>query len=299
MFKNILVPLDGSNLSESVLPAVNYWAKVLDASVTLVHVIEKNAPKEIHGERHLSNSEEAESYLRELSSTRFGEGIKIEYHVHTAEVKDVAKSIVQHMGEFGSDLAIMCSHGKVGMRKFIFGSIAQQVISLGRMPVMVFQPDASRVYFDYSCRRILVPVDGQREHQGGLEKARILAKASVSELEIVMVVETFQSLSGQRTFHRKLMPGTTAELLDIEEQNANIFLEKIMNDLEKEGLVVMGRVLRDEPSKGIMDTAELIEADLIVLGTHAKPQMDAFWSGSMAPKIGRKSGIPLLLVPVS
>jgi nucleotide-binding universal stress UspA family protein len=53
MFKHILVPLDGSLLAESALPVTSYIAKTLNASVTLFHVIEKDAPKAVHGETHL------------------------------------------------------------------------------------------------------------------------------------------------------------------------------------------------------------------------------------------------------
>jgi nucleotide-binding universal stress UspA family protein len=44
--------------------------------------------------------------------------------------------------------------------------------------------------------------------------------------------------------------------------------------------------------------AERVRSDLIVLGTHGKTGTDAFWSGSIAPKISSKTSIPLLLVPV-
>ena len=53
MFKHILIPLDGSRLAETVLPAGVYLAGVLGSTVTLLHVIERDAPQEVHGERHL------------------------------------------------------------------------------------------------------------------------------------------------------------------------------------------------------------------------------------------------------
>ena len=45
MFKHILVPLDGSRLAESALPAAAYMAEKLDSIVTLIHVIESNPPR--------------------------------------------------------------------------------------------------------------------------------------------------------------------------------------------------------------------------------------------------------------
>ncbi len=67
MFKQLLVPLDGSRLAEAALPAAPYLAHILNASVKLVHIIEKNAPKEIHGDRHLTDNEEARTYLEDVA----------------------------------------------------------------------------------------------------------------------------------------------------------------------------------------------------------------------------------------
>ena len=67
MFKNILVPLDGSHLAEAALPAAASLAEKLNAPVTLLHIIEQNAPEAIHNERHLTKPEEAENYLQDLA----------------------------------------------------------------------------------------------------------------------------------------------------------------------------------------------------------------------------------------
>jgi len=53
MFKRLLVPLDGSRLAEAALPPAAYLANRLDAAITLVHIIERSASAEVHGERHL------------------------------------------------------------------------------------------------------------------------------------------------------------------------------------------------------------------------------------------------------
>jgi nucleotide-binding universal stress UspA family protein len=63
MFKRLLVPLDGSHLAEAALPAAAFLALKLNAVLTLVHIVERNAPEEIHGDRHLTNADEANAYL--------------------------------------------------------------------------------------------------------------------------------------------------------------------------------------------------------------------------------------------
>jgi nucleotide-binding universal stress UspA family protein len=61
---------------------------------------------------------------------------------------------------------------------------------------------------------------------------------------------------------------------------------------------VTGEVQRGDPAKQVIRAAREFQADMIVLGTHGKTAMDAFWSGSVTPKIATKTHLPLLLVPV-
>jgi nucleotide-binding universal stress UspA family protein len=299
LFTQLLVPLDGSKLAESVLPAVVYLAKALPATVALVHVIEKNAPIEIHGDTHLNNPDEAEKYLRSIASQFFPGETTIDTHVHTAPVDDVAKSIVDHVGEFDSDLIVMCAHGRGGVKSFIFGYIAQQVIASGKTPVLLFQPTLDGEPFTFSCHHILVPLDGQPEHELGLKKAKGLAKICGAVLSLVLVVPTMGTLPGKWAASRRLLPGSTSKLLDMEMQNGEEYLLSLIKGLKQEGFSANAELSRGDPADEIITTAQNLDIDLIVLGTHAKTPIDAFWAGSVAPKIFKRSKIPLLLVPVS
>lgn len=66
----------------------------------------------------------------------------------------------------------------------------------------------------------------------------------------------------------------------------------------QEGFEASAHVLRGDPASVIVAAAVLAKIDLIVLGTHGKTGMDAFWSGSVAHRICSQSRIPLLLIPV-
>ena len=109
MFKHLLVSLDGSRLAEAALPAAVSLAGTLGARVTLFHVMERGAPQEIHGERHLTSLDEAGAYLDEVSARFFPAGMPLERHVHGSEVNDVARSIAEHVAELRSDLIVMCT----------------------------------------------------------------------------------------------------------------------------------------------------------------------------------------------
>lgn len=297
MFKHLLVPLDGSRLAEAVLPAAAYLARTLGAWVTLLHVIEHNAPEEIHGERHLRDPEEAAAYLYEVAIRAFPSDLRVEWHVHTTEVRDVALAIAEHIEELEFDLVIMCTHGYGGLRDWLFGSIAQQVIALAISPVLLIRPSRHGTAPSFSCQRILVPLDGDPEHEQGLVVAADLARACAAILHLLMVVHTLHTLPGQQAATAMLLPGTTSALLDLTQERAEEYLIRQIIQLQAQELSATTEVCRGDPVTGIVHAAHRLKVNLIVLGTHGKKGTDAFWSGSITPKISQQSHVPLLLVP--
>ncbi len=266
--------------------------------MTLLHVIERNASPVVHGDRHLTNADEAFIYLGEVAERAFPPEMRLRVaeHVHTVEVGNVARSIVEHVDEFAPDLIILCSHGSGGLRDFLFGSIAQQVIALGKTPVLVIEPGSKLADAVYSW--ILVPVDGDPGHEQGVPVAAGLAKACGANLYLLMVVPTPDALTGQQAATGRLLPGATSAILELSQQGAVEYLRAKIAQLQVEGLRVSAEVARGEPVAAIVATAERIGADLVVLGTHGKAGTDAFWSGSITPKIAGRTRRPLLLVPV-
>jgi nucleotide-binding universal stress UspA family protein len=297
MFSHLLVPLDGSQLAESALPAAEYIAQTLKIPVTLVHIIEKDPPQAIHGEAHLSSEPEAKTYLDRIART-FPAGTEVDTHIHTRAVKDVAQSIVSHVDELESDLIVMCTHGSGGLRHMLFGNIAQQVINLGKTPVLLIQPRESQVPPEFKCQRMLVPLDGDPEHEHGLLIAAGLAQACNASIHLIMVVATLGTISGKRSATARFLPGATALLLDFTQEGGLGYLKNHETRLQVDGLAVSGNVQRGDPAKVIEQTAKETRADLIVMGTHGKTHMDAFWSGSVTPQVSRSTRLPLLLVPV-
>lgn len=298
MYKHLLVPLDGSRLAESVIPAAVYLAGKLGSSLTLIHVIEQDAPETIHGQRHLNNSGEAEKYLQELIKTRFPADYKISYHVHEDKVSNVAQSLVEHSGELHPDLIIMCSHGRGGVRDLLFGSIAQKVIALGKTPLMLIQPDEDNNENTFECRTMLIPVDGNQEHERGLYAAEEIAKACDSRIHLLMAVPVFGNLSGEWTSSSKFLPGTTTRMLEMLADNAEDYLSDLKKDLISKKIKATSETNRDDPEDAIIKSSSSINADVIVLGTHGKTGLDAFWSGSVTARICRQVHKPILLVPI-
>lgn len=298
MFKHLLVPLDGSRLAEASLPVALSLGLKLGASVTLLHIIEKGASPEIHGDRHLTGEDEACKYLDQAAQEYFPPEVKVETHVHTEEVSNITRSIVEHSGEFAPDLIVMCTHGEGGWREVVVGSIAQQVIGQGKTPILLVRAGESGATAFTAFKKILVPLDGDTEHELGLQEAEELAHYFEGNLRLLTVIHTLGTLSGKRAATGWMLPGATRAILDIDEQTAVEYLEKLAQKISKRGLNVSTLVRRGDPAQQILSLAQPQDTDLIVLGTHGKSGMNAFWSGSVAPKVVTEAKVPLLLVPV-
>lgn len=295
MFKHILVPLDGSVLAEAALPPAGFLACVLSARVTLLHVIEEDAPATIHGERHLRTTGEAETYLRNAGKLAALSGCPVDYHVHDAATRDVVRSIVAHEGEFAPDLIVLSTHGRGGLRRILAGSIAQQVAASGSIPVLLIRPDGADMS---SLQSLLAPLDGKEEHQQGLEVALGLASAAGAALRLLSIAPTQGALSGHDVAMARLMPGTTQAMLELAESELKSYLARQLERVRSTGVPVSAEIRTGSAATIIADYAEEQDAGMIVLATHGRAGNEAFWAGSVAAKVQARTRRPLLLVPV-
>jgi nucleotide-binding universal stress UspA family protein len=298
MFAKLLIPLDGSRLAEAALPPASYLSERLGSQVVLVHIIERDAPEAVHGERHLTRPAEADGYLAEVAARAFPRGLPVERHVHEAATRDVARSIVEHAVELKRDLVVMCTHGRGGLRDLLFGSIAQNVVKLGETPVLLVYPLEGDESAAFVCRRILVPLDGSHDHEHGLPTATALAARLGAELHLVMVVPTLGSLSGESALTGQLLPTATRAVLELTRESAEEYLAGHVTRLRAEGLAVTAEVSRGDTAAAIGAVAEAAGADLIVLASHGRAGLDAVLAHSVAPRVSRQRVAPVLLLPI-
>ena len=257
IFRHILVPLDGSRLAESALTTAVWLARNMEAQVTLLHIIEKNAPSEVHSDRHLVTPQEASKYLEELSRLPALSGLRLETHVHTAEVGDVARSIAEHSAELAPDLVVMCTHGKGGARRLLFGDIAQQVISLGTTPVLMLRPskETQVVGAAGDFRTILVPINGDPGHERGLPMATEIALSFHCRLRLLMVVPEIRDLTGSKAVTSLILPGATRLNLEMESVSAQRYLDQRAAELNREGVLADYETARGDPARAIIASA--------------------------------------------
>ncbi|MGB8982738.1 MAG: universal stress protein [Anaerolineales bacterium] len=298
MFKHILVPLDGSKLAEAAIPVAASLSQTLDAPVTLLHIMEQDAPREVHRDHHITQADEASAYLEAVAKHGFPAQVKVDTHVHTAAVKDVAGSIVEHATrEFRLDLIVMCTHGESGMRELLYGSIAQQVVAQGVTPLLLIKPETGAPQ-TFKLDKILVPLDTGPLHDDSLPVTQELALAYKSNVHLLTVIPTFGTISGETAAAGSLLPATTSALLEINVENAAEDLQEHLDELKQAGVHVSAEVARGDPATEIVNVAGKLQADMITLTTHRKAGTAAFWARSVAPNVVRRARVPILLIPL-
>jgi nucleotide-binding universal stress UspA family protein len=293
----ILVPLDGSRLAESVLPAAEAFASRLHASFSLVHVIEKNVPATIHGERHLAAVPEAEAYLESVATHLRDVGGQVSCHVHEEQQENVAQSIVEHADEIQASLILMCSHGRGGLRNLLFGSIAQQTLKRGQRSILLIHPQQTDGAAEvFAPDHILVPLDGTAAHEPALPMAVRLARAFDAELRLLLVIPTLGTLAADRAPAGRSLPTTMRAVLDLAEEEGRKYLDEVSARCRAAGTRVDGELVRGDPVPEIVTAAARSHAELVVLASHGRRGLDALFRGSVAPRVAGRVGRPLLLV---
>ncbi len=296
MVRHILVPLDGSTLAESVLPAAAALAEAFAADVTLFHAMEARPPETVHGQPHLTDPEQAEAYLERVGGSPIFRDRHVKVHVHRPQTGDVADSLMAHARELEADLVVLATHGRGGLRDLLFGSIAQQALQRGTTPILLVNPTPEGEAPSFDPHTILVPLDGTAAHEPALPVAARLARAWGATLVLVHAVPTTQTLSGHQGAAGTLLPLAARAMLELSEKGAAEYMQKVAGGLEREGVTVRWSVGRGEAVSVLLETADRVRADLVVLATHALGTLESFWAKSLTPRLMQGLARPVLLV---
>lgn len=296
MYHRLLVPLDGSRLAEAVLPVIERLAPAYQATVVLLHVIERGAPATVHGERHLQTAQEATAYLDGLAARLHAQGIPVETHAHDVPEGDVARSIAAHAQEERADLIVLCTHGSGGIRDLLFGSIAQQVLRRGTVPVLLARPAPAGDAPLFAPRRVLVPLDGTAAAEAALSPAQDLAQRLGAVVHLVMVVATPGTVRGERQALAQALPAATRASLDLEETEARDYLSEVASRLRGAGVAVTTEVRRGNTPRTLADEAAEPEVGLVVVATHGRAGVQAIWAASVTARLLGRTRAPLLLL---
>ena len=147
MFKNVLIPTDGSKLSAKAIKSGVTFAKSINARVTGCYVVEPlypyyfgdyippdmPTPKEF--ERHAR--EAGEGYLQQIETAARAAGV--DYSGAVVKADSPYAGIIGAAKKAGCDLIFMASHGRSGLSGQLLGSETHKVLIHSKVPVLVFR----------------------------------------------------------------------------------------------------------------------------------------------------------------
>lgn len=145
-YKKIVVPIDGSGWSERAVPHAAEIARDNDAEIILLHVFRPPA-SEYTDTIALAGQSEQLDHLRQQVKQKLmavrnqlrGEGL--DCRVQFIEGAGVANLICDYINSEDVDLVVMSSHGRTGLARYIFGSVAHKVLQEVKVPVMIVRPN--------------------------------------------------------------------------------------------------------------------------------------------------------------
>ena len=299
MFSNLLVPLDGSKLAESVLPVVRGLAKALGCVVKLLHVIEKRPPSSIHGDTHLHDVAGAERYLALIAERMRGWKLGVSSHVHEVPQGDVPRCIAKHAAELEQDLIVLCTHGSGGFRRFVFGTNAEQVLTHGHTPVMLIKTDEYGRAHDFGLSSIIALLDNASQSDAVLTACSDLAIKFGAKLHLLYVVPTAGSLAPEEIPGGRLVPRTTRLLLDLETDQTKGRMKEQLESLLARNIEASGSVERGEAEPAVFAAAARGHADIVAMATRGLAGLEALWAKDLVSRISAGYDGALLLFPTN
>ena len=294
MLHTILVPLDGSILSERALPYAERLARDSGAELLLMRAAATHTwwPADAPAQQIRAVSD-AEHYLEQVSG-RLTPGTQVRTAVFYG---DPADAIVEKHTLWHADLVVMSTHGRTGPGRALMGSVADQVLRRIDMPVLLIPRQCHHGWPYGRGLRVMVGLDGSPESGRVLETVRDLMPA-------------LGGLSGRvylvRVVERPALPvlegPISPEVFDAAMQTAAAQTAEARRSLEKaaastpwpEACTLLTPV--GAPARTMVSLARDHYADVIALATHGRGGLSRLVFGSVASAVVHESTVPLLIV---
>lgn len=310
MYRNILVPLDGSPFAEHALPLALGLARRSGANLHFTHAHVPAAP--MYGKYGMIADMELERIARLNEQAYLDQLVHrvsapANVHVQTSLIEgDACHAIKKQSAAVNADLVVLSTHGRGPLSRFWLGSVAARLIRELPMPKLLVRPGVQPL--DFACepalRRLLIPLDGTPEAEQILEPAVELGRLVGTEFLLLQAVYPLPVPvpTGPAESFFWGMNVTPAQIDQVRvrqqqlEAEALAYLETIAERLRAQSLKVETRVVVcEQPATGILDGIETQSIDLVALETHGRKGLERLVMGSVADKIVRGSSTPVLL----
>ena len=305
MYKNMLVPLDGSKTAEVVLPYAKELAGRLDLDLYFLHVYDSNSSEPLSTyQEYIENIANKFRYDAIEVQTETGtisgqKKIEISGEVTTGHT---AEEIINYADKKGIAIILLSTHGRSGIKQWVLGNNADKVLRKSKVPVwLVRAAIPEEIAHDEWCRMvILVPLDGSQTAESVLPHVEVLAKQRGSESIKVTLIRICEPVFITADYPEASMSFTWDEhvqrMQDHVKEIAMQYLKKIQKRLEYSGLKVTDVVLMGKAADEIINYAQENSPNLIVMSTHGYSAINRWEYGNVADKVLYGVSSPVFLV---
>jgi nucleotide-binding universal stress UspA family protein len=270
-----LVPLDGSELAEAILPLLESPQHLWGSEVVLIRSVTVDAPTNPSAET------EAGDYLATQARRLERTGLRVRCEVWHG---DPSQAILNAAARGRVGLIAMTTHGWRGVDRLRFGSVAESVVRKARVPVLLVRGQM-RWPADRPPR-ILVPLDGSAL------SAAVLTVIARLRQPLRGVVELLHILQAPAT---GLVSPSSLTAAEAERAAARNYLERVAARLAGKGFEVEWVVLEGPAATTIAQRVVDRGADLVAMTTHGRSGVARLLLGSVAEQVLRTADAPVLL----
>jgi nucleotide-binding universal stress UspA family protein len=295
----ILVPLDGSRLAEQALSCAMTLGRALSAELVLFRAI--SIPSDV--QEALDKAGLRPDPLLERLETEADEYLEAMSHIlaktdlsfsHVVGHGLPAGAIVDYVENKELQLIVMASHGYTGIERWRHGSVAERVLHSASVPVLLVRAKEEipkGLPEPCAFRRVLVPLDGSKVAEQVLPAVIPIVQALDCEITLLRIPVMY--ISGPFTGAWHLPQDSIFETAD---QDARAYLQRLASHLKEQGLAVSTVTWAGAVADRIIEYAEAQDVDLIAMCTHGRTGLARWALGSVADRVLRASGKPILLV---
>lgn len=291
MFRSLLVPLDGSPLSEHALPYAVDIAKRASAAVQLFHVhvplVYATGISILDSGADERAKDQESAYLDRM--VRRWMIVAPDVRISAALLEGFPPDVLREQMS-KADLVVMATHGRGPASRFWLGSVADALVRITTVPLLLLRPSEQPppVALAPPFRHLMIPLDGSDLAEQVLEPTMQLGRLMGASYTLLRVVKPDLGWPAM-TF---LNETQTRRALD----EGHAYLDRIAERLRKLGLTVQTRaVLHTQPAEAILEETQEQGADLIALATHGRGGLRRLLLGSVADKVLRGGTTPMLV----
>lgn len=297
--KKILMPTDFSECSNAALNHALFFAEHFAADLDLLHVVVLHDLEAGDSGAHFPDADEIFLRRRDLATGEM-KALLSERRTDHLGVREVqrrgvaaATEIVAYAAEENVDLIVMGAHGRRGFRRFLLGSVAEEVVRLAPCAVMTLRGEGKSPVL-HLPRKILVPFDFSEHSRRALATARDLAADYGARLELLHVIEPIMEPHPYVPLHYRSEAFALPELMARVREDLGPIVEEVVGD--KADVTI--EVREGNPAWQIAEHADEVEADLIVIATHGRTGIARFFLGSVTERVVRGAACPVLTLKV-